>query len=66
MAGHDLVRRRECMTRDQVCVAMSGNVCRCTGYNGIVRAVQSAIDEGIQAETEGSEVETPATVRVRN
>lgn len=31
---------------DSVREAMSGNVCRCTGYAGIVRAVQSAIREG--------------------
>lgn len=26
--------------------ALSGNLCRCTGYGGIVRAVQRAIDQG--------------------
>ncbi|MYW92116.1 (2Fe-2S)-binding protein [Amycolatopsis rubida] len=50
LAAHDLVRRREALTRDEVCVALAGNICRCTGYNGIVRAVQSATAEGIEAE----------------
>ncbi|WP_326837498.1 (2Fe-2S)-binding protein [Amycolatopsis rhabdoformis] len=50
LAAHDLVRRREVLTRDEVCVAMSGNICRCTGYNGIVRAVQTATVEGIESD----------------
>ncbi|WP_028935753.1 (2Fe-2S)-binding protein [Pseudonocardia spinosispora] len=48
LAAHDLVRRREVLTREETAVAMSGNICRCTGYNGIVRAVQSATVEGIE------------------
>lgn len=50
MTGYDLVRQRQQLTRDEVCVALSGNICRCTGYNGIVRAVEKSIDEGIAAE----------------
>jgi carbon-monoxide dehydrogenase small subunit len=52
ISAHDLVRRREIKTRDDVCEAMSGNICRCTGYNGIVRAVQAASVEGIEADAE--------------
>lgn len=51
IAAHDLVRGREALTRDQICTAMAGNVCRCTGYNGIVRAIQAAADEAIGVET---------------
>jgi carbon-monoxide dehydrogenase small subunit len=58
IAAHDLVRRRDPLTREQVCIAMSGNICRCTGYNGIVRAVQSATVEGI--EYDAGQVPTPA------
>jgi carbon-monoxide dehydrogenase small subunit len=29
-------------TEDEVRIALSGNLCRCTGYDGIVRAVLSA------------------------
>ena len=47
LSAYDLVRRRAEYTREEVCVAMAGNVCRCTGYNGIVRAVRAAIDDGI-------------------
>jgi aerobic carbon-monoxide dehydrogenase small subunit len=53
IAAHDLVRRRECLSRDQICTGMSGNVCRCTGYNGIVRAVHRATESGIDNETAG-------------
>jgi carbon-monoxide dehydrogenase small subunit len=29
-------------TADQIREGLSGNLCRCTGYQGIVRAVQAA------------------------
>ena len=29
-------------TEDEVRIALSGNLCRCTGYDGIVKAVLSA------------------------
>jgi carbon-monoxide dehydrogenase small subunit len=32
-------------TRDEIVEALSGNICRCTGYSGIVRAVE-AVAEG--------------------
>ncbi|MEE4598890.1 (2Fe-2S)-binding protein [Streptomyces sp. DSM 41524] len=50
LTGCDLVRRREHLTCEEVQVAMAGNICRCTGYNGIVRAIEKTIDERIAAE----------------
>lgn len=50
MTAHDLVRSREPLSRDQICTALAGNVCRCTGYNGIVRAIQAAAGEAIDAD----------------
>lgn len=50
VSAYDVVRRRETPTRDEICAAMSGNVCRCTGYNGIVRAIQLANDEALAAD----------------
>jgi aerobic-type carbon monoxide dehydrogenase small subunit (CoxS/CutS family) len=32
-------------TEDEIRIALSGNLCRCTGYQGIVRAVRAAADE---------------------
>jgi aerobic-type carbon monoxide dehydrogenase small subunit (CoxS/CutS family) len=39
-----LLRRTPSPTEDDVRVALSGNLCRCTGYDGIVKAVLSAAD----------------------
>ena len=33
-------------TRDEIKVALSGNLCRCTGYQRIVDAVEAARDSG--------------------
>ncbi len=32
-------------SEDEIRLALSGNLCRCTGYSGIVRAVQTAAGE---------------------
>ena len=32
-------------SEEEIRLALSGNLCRCTGYSGIVRAVQSAAEE---------------------
>ena len=37
-----LLRRNADPTEDEVRIALSGNLCRCTGYTGIVRAVMAA------------------------
>ncbi len=44
-----LLRDRPAPSRDQVRAALAGNLCRCTGYEGIVRAL--AVD-GLDAATE--------------
>ena len=36
-------------TRDAIAEALSGNVCRCTGYDPIIRAVEAAAAEGSEA-----------------
>jgi carbon-monoxide dehydrogenase small subunit len=43
MSARDLVLRAPDGDERRVRVAMSGNLCRCTGYAGIVRAVMSVI-----------------------
>jgi aerobic carbon-monoxide dehydrogenase small subunit len=40
MSAVDLVQRHGCSSERQVRVALEGNICRCTGYHNIVKAVQ--------------------------
>jgi aerobic-type carbon monoxide dehydrogenase small subunit (CoxS/CutS family) len=40
-----LLRENPAPTQDEVRLALSGNLCRCTGYQKIVSAVLSAADE---------------------
>lgn len=43
VSARDVVLRMEAPTERDIRVAMSGNLCRCTGYVGITRAIQSVI-----------------------
>ena len=40
IAARDLVRRRGQLSRPEIRTEMSGNLCRCTGYMGIVDAIE--------------------------
>jgi carbon-monoxide dehydrogenase small subunit len=42
MSAVDLVTRRPDATEQEIRVWLEGNLCRCTGYHNIVRAVQAA------------------------
>jgi carbon-monoxide dehydrogenase small subunit len=42
MAARALLDRNPAPTRDDVVEAISGNICRCTGYEPIINAVLSA------------------------
>ena len=57
ISARDLVMRLPDADEHQIRVGMSGNLCRCTGYVGIVRAVGSVIAErrarGIGPEADG-------------
>lgn len=46
MAVHDLLRREPSPTELQVREALSGNLCRCTGYERIFAAVRAAARRG--------------------
>jgi aerobic carbon-monoxide dehydrogenase small subunit len=45
IAARDLVLRLDGPDERSIRVGLSGNLCRCTGYVGIVRAVRSVVDE---------------------
>jgi aerobic carbon-monoxide dehydrogenase small subunit len=45
VSARDIVLRMEAPTEHDIRVAMSGNLCRCTGYVGIVRAIQTVISD---------------------
>jgi len=42
MAGADLLARNPNPTEDEVREGIEGNLCRCTGYHNIVKAIQAA------------------------
>ena len=42
MTGEDLLRKYPLATDDEIREGLSGNLCRCTGYQNIVAAIRSA------------------------
>ncbi len=46
MASESLLRRHPHPTEEQVRTGLSGNLCRCTGYNAIVKAIMMAAEKG--------------------
>jgi carbon-monoxide dehydrogenase small subunit len=42
LATHELLRRNPKPSPDEIRHALEGNICRCTGYQNIVRSVQEA------------------------
>jgi len=46
MASHALLSKTPHPTVEEIKIGLSGNLCRCTGYNMIIEAVQYAAKEG--------------------
>ena len=44
LTAHSLLERTENPTREDIVEAISGNICRCTGYGQIVEAIEFAAD----------------------
>jgi carbon-monoxide dehydrogenase small subunit len=42
MVAHELLRKNPAPTEDDVREAISGNLCRCTGYQNIVKSIMTA------------------------
>src|SRR5438045_6638511 len=47
IAARDLVRRKAGLSRVEIRTEMSGNLCRCTGYVGIVDAIEQVMGETV-------------------
>lgn len=61
MAG-DLLKRNPRPTEAEIRHHIKGNICRCTGYNGIVRAIQNAA-ERMDARAAATEAELAEEAR---
>lgn len=44
----EMIAQKRMPENEEIREAMSGNICRCTGYHGIVAAVRKAISSGLQ------------------
>ena len=44
MAAQDLLSRKKPLTREEIRAHISGNYCRCTGYQAIVDAIEEAMN----------------------
>src|SRR5260370_12450404 len=44
LTAHALLTQNDAPTREDIVEAISGNICRCTGYGQIVEAVEFAAD----------------------
>ncbi|HWT23795.1 MAG TPA: (2Fe-2S)-binding protein [Solirubrobacteraceae bacterium] len=59
MASADLLERNPDPSESEIRHALEGNLCRCTGYHNIVKAVRSAAEAGRAAEAAPIEVPEP-------
>lgn len=67
IAARDLVHRQQRLNADEIRIEMSGNLCRCTGYMGIVRAIERVMAEGAaDGATETVDGHGPVTGRRRD
>ena len=47
VTARDIVLRLPDADDDQIRLELAGNLCRCTGYNGIVKAIRRVLDTGV-------------------
>jgi carbon-monoxide dehydrogenase small subunit len=45
ISSWDLLNRKPNLNEHEIRLGMSGNLCRCTGYQGIVRSIKAAADK---------------------
>jgi carbon-monoxide dehydrogenase small subunit len=51
ITARDIVRRLPNADDDRIRLELAGNLCRCTGYNGIVRAIRQVLDARLNVPT---------------
>jgi carbon-monoxide dehydrogenase small subunit len=44
----EILNKKKKLNREQIRTEISGNYCRCTGYQSIVDAIEEAIEDNIQ------------------
>ncbi len=52
MTAYELLQQNPDPSEEEIRAALSGNICRCTGYQHIVNAVRTAAKEMVQAASE--------------
>lgn len=45
MSAENIIEKNIPMSRDEIRRNMSGNLCRCTGYENIVNAIEKVIEK---------------------
>jgi carbon-monoxide dehydrogenase small subunit len=55
VSAWDLLKRKSNLSEADIRIAMSGNLCRCTGYQGIVRAIKAASENWSSASHDARE-----------
>lgn len=60
MSGWDLLNRKPDIQGQDIRVAMSGNLCRCTGYQGIVRSIEKAAQTAKDSAAQGARADKGA------
>jgi carbon-monoxide dehydrogenase small subunit len=51
ISAWDLLKRKPKITEAEIRIAMSGNLCRCTGYQGIIRSIKAAAENLVDGAT---------------
>ena len=68
LTAHALLTQNDAPTRDDIVEAISGNICRCTGYGQIVEAVEFAADRlrktNVPRDPQAAATDEPAATRL--